>query len=38
MILTHGANSIKRSGGATEQEYDSTNVPNGVQILHDFGE
>lgn len=39
MILTHGANSLERGGGTVpEQEYDSTNVPNGVQIFHDFGE
>ena len=38
MILTHGANSLARGGGATVQGWTKENVPAGVQITHDFGD
>jgi hypothetical protein len=38
MILTHGANSLDRGGGAAVQGWTKENVPAGVQITHDFGD
>ena len=34
MILTHGLNSIPRY----QQTWTNMNVPDGVQLLHDFGD
>lgn len=37
MILTHGANSLTSGGNSSETtEWTKTNVPAGVETLHDF--